>query len=236
MSSMFALIFYTDNIEGMRSLACLFFLLIMGCGASQSQNSTPSPFLLNPTLPVEQKSEAQNKKILLVGDDLSMNKVFAQELESYFSEFGKHCQKSSSFQKLEKHHLGLEDTKKLQDLLEKAQPNHVIFALGTHAKQQSNDFIVNRVTEMLTSLSSDTKCYWVTPTYVSNHHSRRVRRIEKAIIEALDSSSTPCQVISTYDSMKSQQDCASFLKADGIHHTRCGSSLWAEEVFSQICN
>ncbi len=250
---------------------------LIQCGPNQGPEVTPSPFMLNPTLPVE-RTPTPPQQLLIVGDSLSSNTLFSHTLIDEFSEFAKHCpgvtteyKKISSFalpsssprhmiadsgshrdwlcqQKRiyrnntapdisgEQFCRSIGQRSAFEKLVDEDNPTDVIIALGTNSLAFSGDFIVARVNDMLSQLPEKARCFWVGPTYVSAKYQNKLKKVEAAIIEALDSSPIACQYIATYEAMKNQTQCSRFYVNDGIHHTRCGSELWAEDVFSKVCS
>ncbi len=123
-----------------------------------------------------------------------------------------------------------------EKLVDEEQPTDIVIALGTNSLAFNSDFVVAQVTDLLEQLPEFSRCFWVAPTFVSRKYQSQVKKVELAIQEALDTSAVSCKMISTFEAMKNQTQCQNFNGSDGIHHTHCGSQLWAEKVFDDICS
>ncbi len=130
---------------------------------------------------------------------------------------------------------GIGSKSPLEKLIEEETPTDLVIALGTNSLAFNGDYIVEKVTDMLSQLPEGSRCFWVAPTYVSQKYHSKIAKVEAALTEALDTHTLTCQLVKTFDEMKKQTQCSRFYVSDGIHHTSCGSQLWGETVFDKIC-
>ncbi len=122
-----------------------------------------------------------------------------------------------------------------ENLLAGHKPQTLIIALGTNSLGFSASYIEAETTKMLQSIDTSKVCYWILPTYVSSKYRDRIIKTRNAIKNAIKNSSSSCTPIDTFEAMRVQTHCSSFYVSDGIHHTNCGSGIWAEEAIKQIC-
>ncbi len=130
---------------------------------------------------------------------------------------------------------GTEGETIFDNLLDGHKPQTLIIALGTNSLGFSATYIESETSKMLTSIDSSKECYWILPTYVSSKYRDRIVKTRNAIKAAIENTNSTCIPIDTFEAMRVQTQCSSFYVSDGIHHTNCGSGLWADEAISQIC-
>lgn len=115
------------------------------------------------------------------------------------------------------------------------KPDTLIIALGTNSLGFSASYITSETKKMLAQIQPHQKCYWILPTYVSSTYRDRIIKTRQAITAALSDYNNICIPIETYSEMGNQNQCSSFYVSDGIHHTNCGSDLWAQASIEKIC-
>ncbi|MCB0378067.1 MAG: SGNH/GDSL hydrolase family protein [Bdellovibrionales bacterium] len=121
-------------------------------------------------------------------------------------------------------------------LLNKHEPTIVIVELISNSIGFSEAFIKSKVKQTLDQIPDGKLCYWIGPTAVSNKYLAKVRKAERALEEALlEYERLSCPLIKSVDAMLAQTQCEKFNVSDGLHHTNCGSELWAEYVFNNLC-
>lgn len=116
------------------------------------------------------------------------------------------------------------------------KPTTYAMVLGTNSFAFSASYLEARIHEMLDQMSPESRCFWVTPTYVSSKYEKKSQDTTKTIVNALNRHPKKCLAIESFEEMKKQVQCNHFLVSDGIHHTRCGSQLWGEVVTQKICD
>ena len=99
-----------------------------------------------------------------------------------------------------------------------------------------NTNIVKETNRLLDQINPQQRCFWIAPTRVSSKYKKKIEKTEAAIKEAINKHSSPCIIIKTYKDLATQKDCSKFNAPDGLHHSSCGSLLWAELAIEKICD
>jgi lysophospholipase L1-like esterase len=120
-------------------------------------------------------------------------------------------------------------------LVKKHKANAYFIALGTNSLGMGKASVQNRIKELLAQVPKGSLCFWTPTTLTSSKYIKKARNVEAWTRQALSESSRSCYLIPTIDSVTKRKSCSKFYVGDGIHHTKCGSDLWAQTVIDKIC-